>query len=99
MFETTSSTNCSNRSNSYQSTVKCQNRLALNHFDDKPLYMNPSEKFLWVKHTQSGNCPCLFCLKFKFLYDKDITENKTDKKFVYIHGIEKQVQPIKSSQN
>ena len=50
--ETSSSTNISIRSNLHNLTVEKQNKLALNPFDDKRLYINSIQSLPWDKHTQ-----------------------------------------------
>ena len=81
--ETSSSTNTSIRSNLHNLTVEKQNKLALNPFDDKRLYINPIQSLPWDKHTQKGNCPCIYCLKLIGLYYKDLTINKTDEEIYW----------------
>ena len=86
--ETSSSTNISIRSNLHNLTVEKQNKLALNPFDDKRLYINPIQSLPWDKHTQKGDCPCIFCLKLIGLYYKDLTINvdgskKTDEEIYF----------------
>ena len=56
--ESSSSTSISIRSNLHNLTVEKQNKLALNPFDDKRLYINPIQSLPWDKHTQKGDCPC-----------------------------------------
>ena len=63
MSETTSATNYSKRSNLHLLSVEKQNKLALNPFDDKRVYFNPIQSLSRDKHTQKGDCPCIFCLK------------------------------------
>ena len=87
--ETSSSTNISIRSNLHNLTVEKQNKLALNPFDDKRLYINPIKSLPWDKHTQKGDCPCIYCLKLIGLYYKDLTRNvdgskKTDEE-IYLN--------------
>ena len=86
--ETSSSTNISSRSNLHNLTVEKQNKLALNPFDDKRLYINPIQSLPWDKHTQKGDCPCIYCLKLIGLYYKDLTINvdgskKTDEEIYW----------------
>ena len=71
--ETSSSTNISIRSNLHNLTVEKQPKLCLNPFDDKRLYINPIQSLPWDKHTQKGDCPCIYCLKLFGLYYKDLT--------------------------
>ena len=52
-------------------TVQKQNKLALNPFDDKRLYLNAIENIPWDKHEQNPNCPCNLCLKFVALYYRE----------------------------
>ena len=66
--ETSSSTNISIRSNLHNLTVEKQPKLCLNPFDDKRLYINPIQSLPWDKHTQKGDCPCIYCLKLIGLY-------------------------------
>ena len=87
--ETSSSTNISIRSNLHNLTVEKQNKLALNPFDDKRLYINPIKSLPWDKHTQKGDCPCIYCLKLIGLYYKDLTisvdgSKKTDEE-IYLN--------------
>ena len=86
--ETSSSTIISIRSNLHNLTVEKQNKLALNPFDDKRLYINPIQSLPWDKHTQKGDCPCIYCLKLIGLYYKDLTINvdgskKTDEEIYW----------------
>ena len=87
--ETSSSTNISIRSNLHNLTVEKQNKLlALNPFDDKRLYINPIQSLPWDKHTQKGDCPCIYCLRLIGLYYKDLTINddgskKTDEEIYF----------------
>ena len=64
MSETTNATNYSIRSKLQQLSVGKKNKLALNPFDEKRMYFNPLQNLPWDKHTQQGDCPCLYCLKF-----------------------------------
>ena len=79
--ETSSSTNISIRSNLHNLTVEKQPKLCLNPFDDKRLYINPIQSLPWDKHTQKGDCPCIYCLKLIGLYYKELTiiDNNTKK--------------------
>ena len=81
--ETSSSTNISIRSNLHNLTVEKQNKLALNPFDDKRLYINPIQSLPWDKHTQKSDCPCIYCLKLIGLYFKYLTINKTDEEIYW----------------
>ena len=71
--ETSSSTNISFRSNLHNLTVEKLPKLCLNPFDDKRLYINPIQSLPWDKHTQKGDCPCIYCLKLIGLYYKNLT--------------------------
>ena len=71
--ETSSSTNISIRSNLHNLTVEKQPKLCLNPFDDKRLYINPIQSLPLDKHTQKGDCPCIYCLKLIGLYFKELT--------------------------
>ena len=71
MSETTSATKYSIRSNLHKLSVEKQNKLALNPFDDKGVYLNPIQSLSWDKHTQQGDCPCIYCLKFIGLFYKE----------------------------
>ena len=73
MSETTSATNYSIRSNLHKLSVEKQNQLALNPLDDKRLYLNPIQSLSWDKHTQQGDFPCKYCLKFFGLYYKELS--------------------------
>ena len=64
MSETTNATNYSIRSNLHQLAVQYQNKLALNPFDVKRMYLNPIKSLPWDKHTQNGDCSCILGIKF-----------------------------------
>ena len=86
--ETSSSTNISTRSKLHNLTVEKQNKLALNPFEDKRLYTNTIQSLPWDKHTQKGDCPCIYCLKLIGLYYKELTINddgskKTDEEIYF----------------
>ena len=81
--ETTTATNYSIRSNAHKLTVQKQDKLALNPFDDKRMYLNPIQSLSWDKHTQKGDCPCILCIKLVGLYYKELTANKTDEEIYY----------------
>ena len=57
-----------------------QNKLALNPFDDKRVYLIPIQSLSWDKHTQKGDCPCINCLKLIGLYYKELSTSETDGK-------------------
>ena len=57
----------------------------MNLFDDKRLYLNPILSLPWDKHTQQGDCPCLFCLQFVPLYHKKLFENYSTDEEVYLN--------------
>ena len=76
--ETTTATNYSIRSNAHNLTVQKQDKLALNPFDDKRVYLNPIQSLSWDKHVQSGDCPCIYCLKSVGLYYKELSTSETD---------------------
>ena len=78
--ETTTATNYSIRSNAHNLTVQIQDKLALNPFDDKRVYLNPIQSLPWDKHTQEGDCPCIYCLKLIGLYYKELSTSETDGK-------------------
>ena len=70
-YQTTTATNYSIRSKNHNLTVEKQDKLCLNPFDDKRLYLTPTKSLPWDKHEQSGDCPCILCLiLFKLYYDK-----------------------------
>ena len=71
--ETTTATNYSIRSNAHNLTVQKQDKLALNPFDDKRMYLNPIQSLSWDKHTQKGDCPCIFCIKLVGLYYTELS--------------------------
>ena len=49
------------------------------------MYLNPIQSLPWDKHTQQGDCPCLYCLKLVLLYRKELTEKcKTDEE-IYLN--------------
>ena len=82
--ETTTATNFSIRSDAHSSTVQKQNKLALNPFDDKRVHLNPIQSLSWDKHTQKGDCPCIYCLKLVGLYYKELSEGlRSDEKIYY----------------
>ena len=66
--ETTTATNYSIRSDAHNLTVQKQDKLALNLFDDKRVYLNPIQSLSCDKHTQKGDCHCIYCLKLIGLY-------------------------------
>ena len=76
--ETTTATNYSIRSNAHNLTVQKQDKLALNPFDDKRVYLNPIQSLSWDKHTQKDGCPCIYCLKLVDLYYKELSTSETD---------------------
>ena len=78
--ETSKSTNISIRFTLHNLTVEKQPKLCLNPFDDKRLYINPIQSLPWDKHTQKGDCPCIYCLKLFGLYYKDLTINDNGSK-------------------
>ena len=78
--ETTTATDYSIRSNAHNLTVQRQDKLALNPFDDKRVYLNPIQSLPWDKHTQKGDCPCIDCLKLIGLYYKELSTSETDGK-------------------
>ena len=71
--ETTTATNYSIRSNAHNLTVQKQDKLALNPFDDKRMYLNPIQSLSWDKHVQSGDCPCILCIKLVGLYYTELS--------------------------
>ena len=71
--ETTTATNYSIRSNAHNLTVQKQDKLALNPFDDKRMYLNPIQNLSWDKHTQKGDCPCILCIKLVGLYYAELS--------------------------
>ena len=81
--ETTTATNYSIRSIAHNLTVQKQDKLAVNPFDDKRMYLNPIQSLSWDKHTQKGDCPCILCIKLVGLYYKELTANKTDEEIYY----------------
>ena len=80
---TTNQTNISIRSERHNINVIKQNKLALNSFDDKRLYINNTYSVPWDTHTQMYECPCILCIKFIALYYKELTHNKTDEEIYY----------------
>ena len=59
MSEATNALNYSIRSNLHQILVEKRNKLALNPFDDKRMYLNPKQSLPLDKHIQQGDCPCV----------------------------------------
>ena len=57
--QTTTATNYSIRSDAHSLIVQKQDKLALDPFDDKRVYLNPKQNLSWDKHTQKGDCPCI----------------------------------------
>ena len=74
---TTHQTNYSIRSNNHSLTVQSQNKLSLNPFDDKRLYINNTQSVPWDIHTQRCDCTCILCIKFIGLYYQELMYNKT----------------------
>ena len=81
--ETTAATNYSIRSDAHSLTVQKQNKLALNPFDDKSVYLNRIQSLSWDKHVQSGDCPCIYCLKLVGLYYKELSDGLSDEEIYY----------------
>ena len=81
--ETTTATNYSIRSDAHSLTVQKQNNLALNSFGDKRVYLNPIQSLSWDKHVQSGDCPCIYCLKLVSLYYKELNDGLSDEEIYY----------------
>ena len=71
--ETTTATNYSIRSNAHNLTIQKQDKLALNPFDDKRVYSNPIQSLSWDKHTQKGDCPCIYCLELVGLFYTELS--------------------------
>ena len=78
--KTTTATNYSIHSNAHNLTVQKQDKLALNPFDDKRVYLNPIQSLPWENYTQKGDCPCIYCLKLIGLYYKELSTSETDGK-------------------
>ena len=57
MSETANALNYSIRSNLHQLLVEKRNKLALNLFDGKRMYLNPKQSLPLDKHIQQGDCP------------------------------------------
>ena len=74
--ETTTATKYSIRSDAPNLTVQKQDKLALNPFDDKRVYLNPIQSLSWDKHTQKGDCPSIYCLKLIGLYYKELSTSE-----------------------
>ena len=82
--QTANATKYSIRSDAHNLIVHKQDKLALNPFDDKRVYLKPIQSLSWDKHTQKGDCPCIYCLKLIGLYYKEITERcKIDKEIYF----------------
>ena len=71
-------TNYSIRSDAHNLNVQRQDELALNPFDDKRVYLNPIQSLSWDKHTQKGDCPCIYCLNIIGLSYKELSTSETD---------------------
>ena len=78
MSETTSATIFSTSTDLHKLSVEKQNKLALNLFNDKRVYLNPIQSLSWDKHTQKA--PCIYCLKIIGLYYKELSTSETDGK-------------------
>ena len=81
--ETTTATNYSIRSNAHNLTVQKQDKLALNPFDDKRMYLNPIQSLSWDKHTQKGDFPCILCIKLVGLYCTELSDGLSDEEIYY----------------
>ena len=57
--------------------VQKRNKLALNPFDDKRIFLTEEQSLQGDKHIQSEYCLCIYCIKFVMLYQKELTESKT----------------------
>ena len=75
---TTTATKSSIRSDAHNLTVQKPDKLALNPFDDMHVYLNPIQSLSWDKHTQKGDCPCIYRLKLIGLYYKELSEGLSD---------------------
>ena len=76
--ETTTATKYSIRSDAHNLTVRKKDKLALNPFDDKRVYLNPIQSLSWDIHTHKGDCPCIYCLKLISLYYKELSDGLND---------------------
>ena len=82
--QTITATNYSIRSDSHTLPVQKQDKLALNPFDDKRVYLNSIQRLSWDKHTHKGDFPCMYCLKVVGMYYNELTEKcKTDEEIYY----------------
>ena len=71
--QTTTTANYSISSDAHNLTVQKLGKLTLNPFDDKKMYLNPTQILPWNKHIQSGYCPCILCITFIRLYYNELT--------------------------
>ena len=62
--QTTNQNNYSIQTKKHQIKVIEQNKMALNSFDDKRLYINNTQSVPWDIHTQKGDCTCILCIKY-----------------------------------
>ena len=76
--QTTTATNYSIRSHAHNLSVQKQDKLALNPFDDKRVYLNPIQSLSWDKHTQKGDCPCIYCLKLIGWSNRELSDGLSD---------------------
>ena len=76
-----------------------QNKLALNPFDDKLVYLNSIQSLSWDKHTQKGDCPCIFCLKLIGLFYKELSTSETDGKPLWDEEIYYNIWTLKEKLN
>ena len=66
----TNQKNYSIRSNNHTLSVVSQNKISLNPFDDKRLYINSIQSLPHDNHYQKLNCGCNLCLYFTIQYQK-----------------------------
>ena len=76
-----------------------QNKLALNPFDDKRVYLTPIQSLSWDKHTQKGDCPCIYCLKLIGLFYKELSTSETDAKPLRDEEIHYNIWTLKENPN
>ena len=71
--------------------------MALNPFDDKGVCLNPIKCLPWDNHTQKVDSPCIYCLEFVMLYQKELTENKTiEEIYLYVQYLEETLNQYQS---
>ena len=71
----------------------------MNPLDNMRVYLNPKQSLPWDKHTQKGDCPCIYCLKLIGLYYKELSTSDTDGKPIWDEEIYYNIWTLKEKLN